>query len=278
MAVINPHTTRATGTVLTAAIYNADHQNHITNANSLNVETVAGTAAIIVNAANIALLLSKPTMQSFSGNGTWTKPTGCKRIIVEAVGGGGGSGGVGGSGLGNWGSTGGGGSGFYGLTSPINVTAVANGAVVIGAAGVAGAAAAGAGGNGGSTTITIGATTYTWPGGDASPGATASSSAHLPSSNGGFASIGTNVIGSSNQGQMGWSSETDTDAFGGHGAASPFGVGGARSVISTTGGVAGTAAAANTGAGGGGACTGNQAINRAGGAGGTGFMRVWEYY
>lgn len=27
------HTTRATGTILTAAIYNADHQNHITNDN-----------------------------------------------------------------------------------------------------------------------------------------------------------------------------------------------------------------------------------------------------
>lgn len=33
---IVPHTTRATGTVLTAAIYNADHQNHVTNAASLN--------------------------------------------------------------------------------------------------------------------------------------------------------------------------------------------------------------------------------------------------
>jgi len=38
MATINPHTTRATGTVLTAAIYNADHENHITNATALNTE------------------------------------------------------------------------------------------------------------------------------------------------------------------------------------------------------------------------------------------------
>lgn len=47
MATINPHTTRATGTVLTAAIYNTDHQNHITNCNNLNAElsTVSGVGA-----------------------------------------------------------------------------------------------------------------------------------------------------------------------------------------------------------------------------------------
>lgn len=31
MAALYSHTTRATGTILTAAIYNADHQNHINN-------------------------------------------------------------------------------------------------------------------------------------------------------------------------------------------------------------------------------------------------------
>ena len=36
MTTIVAHTTRASGTVLTASIYNADHENHITNANSLN--------------------------------------------------------------------------------------------------------------------------------------------------------------------------------------------------------------------------------------------------
>lgn len=38
MATINPHTTRAVGTVLTASIYNADHVNHVTNSNALNAE------------------------------------------------------------------------------------------------------------------------------------------------------------------------------------------------------------------------------------------------
>lgn len=36
MVTIIPHTTRASGTVLTASIYNADHQNHITNATTIN--------------------------------------------------------------------------------------------------------------------------------------------------------------------------------------------------------------------------------------------------
>lgn len=36
MTTIAPHTTRGTGTILTAAIYNTDHGVHITNANALN--------------------------------------------------------------------------------------------------------------------------------------------------------------------------------------------------------------------------------------------------
>lgn len=46
MAVIVPHVTRAIGTVLTAAIYNTDHQAHITNANSLNTDLVVAETDI----------------------------------------------------------------------------------------------------------------------------------------------------------------------------------------------------------------------------------------
>lgn len=59
MATINPHTTRSTGTVLTAAIYNADHQNHITNANNLNnelatvVDVGTSTGIIVSNGAGV---------------------------------------------------------------------------------------------------------------------------------------------------------------------------------------------------------------------------------
>ena len=58
MATILPHTTRASGTVLTAAIYNGDHQVHITNANSLNNElngiadVAIVTGLVVSNGAN----------------------------------------------------------------------------------------------------------------------------------------------------------------------------------------------------------------------------------
>lgn len=42
MSTISGHTVRASGTILTAAIYNADHLNHITNALALNADKVEG--------------------------------------------------------------------------------------------------------------------------------------------------------------------------------------------------------------------------------------------
>lgn len=51
MATIIPHTTRSAGTILTAAIYNSDHQVHITNATSLNSE-VSGYGTIVSQNAN----------------------------------------------------------------------------------------------------------------------------------------------------------------------------------------------------------------------------------
>lgn len=56
MATINPHTTRATGTVLTAAIYNTDHQNHITNANALNAAK-AETSDVALKAYSTDVIL-----------------------------------------------------------------------------------------------------------------------------------------------------------------------------------------------------------------------------
>lgn len=46
MTVINPHTTRGTGTVLTAAIYNADHNNHVTNATNLNADKLERSGSV----------------------------------------------------------------------------------------------------------------------------------------------------------------------------------------------------------------------------------------
>lgn len=61
MATILPHTTRATGTVLTAAIYNTDHQNHITNANALNSELGTVTSDVAAIEADIDARLDEIT-------------------------------------------------------------------------------------------------------------------------------------------------------------------------------------------------------------------------
>ena len=49
MATINAHTTRANGTVLTATIYNADHVNHISNAQALNTDKLEGATPPVVD-------------------------------------------------------------------------------------------------------------------------------------------------------------------------------------------------------------------------------------
>ena len=46
MSIINPHTSRAAGIILTAGIYNADHINHTSNAQTLNTDKVETSRAI----------------------------------------------------------------------------------------------------------------------------------------------------------------------------------------------------------------------------------------
>lgn len=218
------------------------------------------------------------TVQTFTANGTWTKPAGCVAIVIEAVGGGGGSGGVDGQGGGTAGSTGGGGSGFYGKTGYLDVAAVASAAVTIGAAGAAGASGDNAGGNGGDTAITIGATTYTFGGGAGSPGHNGGTSPNGLGF-GGAAATGVNVVGFSSRGNPSsyLAAAGAGRATGGQGASSPFGTGGdpAHVITATTGvGVAAT----GYGAGGGGSAANDTANNAAGAAGTAGFMRIWEFY
>ncbi len=49
MATITGHTTRSAGTILTAAIYNADHVNHINNATALNNAKLEGAAGPVTD-------------------------------------------------------------------------------------------------------------------------------------------------------------------------------------------------------------------------------------
>ena len=46
MTTISPHVTRGTGTILTAAVYNTDHNNHITNASNLNSDKIEVSGSV----------------------------------------------------------------------------------------------------------------------------------------------------------------------------------------------------------------------------------------
>lgn len=61
MTIIAPHTTRATGTILTAAVYNADHNNHVTNASNLNADKLESSG--IITPGNIAVFVDDVTIE-----------------------------------------------------------------------------------------------------------------------------------------------------------------------------------------------------------------------
>jgi hypothetical protein len=280
MASINPHTTRATGTILTAAIYNADHQNHITNASNLNSELITDTA----NIALLLPLLGKPTMQEFiaAGANVWNKPAGCKRIILDGGGGGAGGGGVAAGAAGTAASAGGGGSGVFAETAPLDVTSIASINFTIGAFGNGGAAGNNAGANGGDTIVIVGANTYTWAGGTGGSGGLATAAPVTIGPGGGVKGTSTNITGGGGYGETGFAASTPSFvAVGGAGGGSKFGLGGARSILTGTsiGVVNGASPVAPARcAGGAGACCCGTSGNGAGGNGVSGIMRVWEFY
>jgi hypothetical protein len=191
------------------------------------------------------------SVQVFTAGGTWTKPAGIKKVIVEVVAGGGGGGGTN-----NTGHVGGaGGAGGY-TTEFIDVTGTASETVTIGAAGAAGSTAGGAGGNGGTSSF--------------------GSFCSATGGTGGGAGVAGGVSGSAG----GSGSGGDVNIDGEHGittlsincmpgGSSKWGAGGA----SFRGASAGNA---GTGYGSGGSPSA-QATSSAGGAGAGGLCIVWEY-
>lgn len=217
-----------------------------------------------------------PTVQTFTSNGTWTKPSGCKRIVVEAVGAGGGGGGCDGQGAGTYGAAGGGAAGAYGMTEEIDVTGISSGTVTIGTAGAAGASAAGDGGDGTDTTFNDGTTTWRWKGGNGGVGETATA-AGRPRRGGISSGIGTGTGLRAAGAHGGTGISLPGGQVSGFGASTPFGLGGAQRTAT-----GGNAQAGETGfgygSGGSGACTNATASDAAGGAGAPGYMRIWEFY
>jgi hypothetical protein len=220
------------------------------------------------------------TSQAFTANGTWTKPAGCRAIIVEAVGGGGGGGGINGGGAGTAGGGGGGGSGMYGRTVVIDVTSVSSAAVTIGALGAGGAAGANNGSNGGLTSIVVGATTYAWAGGAGGSGRNATSGSFTFTSPGGqVGGQAQNVQGGTGFGEMGFGNGSGGEAWGGTGGTSYFGAGSGGVYRNSAGATDGLDVAnANGGAGGGGGVSVGSATDAAGGDGAAGYMIVYEFY
>lgn len=266
--------TPGTLTLVTTNAVTADSHTHDVNI----PDVVSGGAAGLMTGVDKAALDVAVTFQDFTASGTWTKPTGCKKIMVEGCGGGGGSGGVDGQGDNTSGASGGGGSGFSGKTAIIDVTALASGTVTIGAAGAAGTSSA-PGGNGGNTTLLLNAITYTWPGGFGSTDYVANGSVCGLAWAGPPPLNGTNVIGSGNGGHVGIHHADIATSSGnsGQGGSSAYGSGGEHRQSITPvveGGLAGT----GFGSGAGGALVTDSASNANGAAGKAGFMRVWEFY
>lgn len=217
---------------------------------------------VIYDGTNFQLLSKTPTLvptiQTFTSNGTWTKPAGLKYIDVELVGGGGG--GAGNTTLG-FTSSGGGGGGYSRKIIP----AASLGATETVTVGTGGSAGAGTGGNGGT-------------------GGTTSFGSHLQAT-GGTGGTASNAAGSGGIGSGGDINLSGGGGAGGGGRANgEAGGSGGSSILG--GGAAATNADAgdnsgltggNYGGGGSGAHSGG-GNDTSGGQGAGGFVKVIEYY
>lgn len=195
-------------------------------------------ALFLCDGSNWSLVTGYPTnIQTFSSDGTWTKPKGCSFVQVRMWGGGGG-GGAGQSGAA--GSVRGGGSGGGGGACTVQMLAASDlsdtETVVIGAGGTGGtdAASPAAATAGGATSF--GAKVYAYGGGAGAKGGTTQSNASSGGGGGGQANVGVNGVKdsansvSAKGGTNAYNSyvtnynHISTDAFGGGGGgAAPYG-------------------------------------------------------
>jgi len=214
-----------------------------------------------------------PTTQIFTttGSSTWTKPSGCRTVIVEVIAGGGGGGGVDGQGASNYAAAGGGGGGGY-SRKRVDVTAVSTVTVTVGTGGAGGTAGANNGSTGGTSSFGAYASATGGGGGQGRQASTA-----IVIASGGTAGAGADgdINGGGSSGFIGnWA----TDPVSGNGGSlSPYGSG-ARGVNPSSNTTTAGANATGYGAGGSGACSKTSTDDAAGGNGSQGIVIVWEYY
>ena len=214
-----------------------------------------------------------PTTQIFTttGSSTWTKPSGCRTVIVEVIAAGGGGGGVDGQGASNYAAAGGGGGGGY-SRKRVDVTAVSTVTVTVGTGGAGGTAGANNGSTGGTSSFGAYASATGGGGGQGRQASTA-----IVIASGGTAGAGADgdINGGGSPGFIGnWA----TDPVSGNGGSlSPYGSG-ARGVNPSSNTTTAGANATGYGAGGSGACSKTSTDDAAGGNGSQGIVIVWEYY
>lgn len=109
----------------------------------------------------VARALGLKSMQVFTASGTWTRPTGIRKVLIEVVGGGGGGGST--QATADQFGAGGGGGGF--AMKLLDVSAIASSTITIGALGAGGAAGSNNGAAGGNSSWADGTNTLTGNGG-----------------------------------------------------------------------------------------------------------------
>lgn len=270
--------TAAGRAVLTAASNTAIRQNIVDPLVDAKGDLLAGTAAdtlarVAVGAnrtileadstatpgvAWVSRALGLKSVQVFTADGTWTRPTGIRRVLVEVIGGGGGGGGV--AAATSKSGTGGGGAGT--AIKILDVSAIASATITVGAGGAGATAGANAGVTGNTSSWADGTNTISGIGGTGG-----SASLGVAGGAGGTATGGDmNFTGQGG----GWSVD-GLNVLSTAGGNSSRGFGG-PGVVDANG-----QAAAVYGGGGSGGNNAGSSTTKSGGAGSNGIVIVYEY-